>query len=234
MPVQGGCKEQKLFETPDKGACSSKKSIDWTPPYRCGDLILKRSCERGWGFTPYETEKLADDMHDHYNHSDPLLPTSANIWLGGSIRYNWSEAMEWISDELKKRKCSFQVCFNYKKLSFLLGNERKGSPKLSPVGLDLHKFWDRSRYCAPENKRAPSERWPALEVAWLIALNPDVYMAMDGIYVPYMMAYGLVIGDDGIPCFYYNGMNKAFVINGGCDCKEKDWKVTSTVDYREY
>ncbi|HUC96491.1 MAG TPA: hypothetical protein VMR16_02375 [Candidatus Saccharimonadales bacterium] len=177
----------------------SQSSIPWTPVGQYVDRIMARSQSRAWGFTPADANKLNAKLRDH---DGPLTPTGVSIWLGDNLSYNWVEMLAWIKDEVEKLGFTFQDNFSFDRLSFYPGSEVTGKRKLDVVDLDLATFWDSTNGVIPRKVRPTRPKWPGLKVATLLALNPQVYVAMDGETIPYMLAPGLVVYSDDLPGFY--------------------------------
>lgn len=205
---------------------SPKSSIPWTPVADYAYHIMARSQLRGWGFTPDDAYKLSAKLHDH---DGPLTPTGVSIWLGKNLGYNWTEMTTWIEDEVKKLGFTFHTYFDTNRLSFLAGSEHAGKRKLDVVDLDIATFWDPTNGVIPGNVRSTRSKWPGLEVATLLALNPQVYVAMDGKTIPYMFAPGLVVDSDYLPRFYRSA-RKVYADGGWAVYR---WYCTSVVAFRE-
>lgn len=169
-----------------------KLTIPWTPVKLFSKLIFARSKKRGWGYTKAETDKLAAELLDH---AGDLQPTSVSVWLGKDLKFNYSEILLWIRDEVEKLGFRFKEYSDYaNRLSFLSGSEISGKRFLGPCYLELKKFRDKVNGIVFGDVKSQSQRWPSLEVLILLALNPQVYILMDGEKVPYMIAPGLVGG----------------------------------------
>lgn len=206
---------------------SPKSYLPWTPVDQYVDRIMARSQLRGWGFTSDDADKLSATMHDH---DGLLMPTGVSIWLGKDLAYNWTEMTTWIEDEVKVLGFTFQTYFNPDRLSFLPGSECAGRRrKLDDVELDLATFWNPTNGVIPRDVRSSRPKWPGLEVATLLALNPQVYVAMDGKTIPYMFAPGLVVDSDCLLRFYRNA-RKVYADGGWVVYR---WYCTSVVAFRE-
>lgn len=204
-----------------------KLTIPWTPVSEYPDRILKRSKLRGWGFTQADADKLTATLHDH---AGDLQPTGISMWLGKDLKFNWAETLLWLKDEVESLKYSFlNEYFSPDKLSSLSGSEKSGKQVLDVVDLDLETFWDKSNGIVPGDVRPNRKKWPGLEAAILLALNPQVFILMDGETVPYMFASGLVIDGSGLPGFSrYN--HKVYVPYRWGDSR---WYGTTMVAFRE-
>jgi hypothetical protein len=204
-------------------------SIPWMPVGVYVDHIMARSKLRGWGFTQADASKLNANLHDH---DGPLTPTGVSIWLGRDLKFNWTEMTAWIEDEVNKLGFTFQDYFGpvrMHQLSFLPGSEVTGKRKLDVVDLDLATFLGSTNGVIPMNVRSSRLKWPGLEVATLLALNPQVYVAMDGETIPYLFASGLVVDSDGLPVFHCN--SDGAYVHGSWDGRR--WHTASMVAFRE-
>lgn len=195
-------------------------SIPWTPVNRYVQLIMARSELRHWGFTQDDADKLEHALKDHRGVSKL---TAVNIWLGYRLDHNWHEAMLWLTDEINKLGCDVQTYFGKGKLSFLPGSERRGSRELSVFDLDLSDFREVGESISPRELRSVRESWPGLEIAWFLALNPQVFVAMDGKKIPCIFAPGLTHNSVGMPHFSCNNREARIVVSG------KSFKYPSTV-----
>jgi hypothetical protein len=236
-------RQQKLFEPPENDGPTDFE-IPWASPEESGKTISKYSIMRSWGFTYTQIIGLVSDMAKHDRHTNPLKVTTARIWLGPDLHQTWKELTTCIKIGLQELGCKFKNNIAINSLSFLPGNERNGGPKLNAVGLDLYKYCGKYNNSLPRFKRSPGELWPSIEVASLILLNLPIFMAMDGINIPFISAPGLVISktfkndlfdneDGSMPCFHYKD-KIASVIADSCECDDRNWMVTSIADYIEY
>jgi hypothetical protein len=205
---------------------SALTTIPWTPIAELVDRIMKRSEKRGWGFTKADAEKLAITLHDHFGD---LYPTSVRLWLGKDLKFNWSELMLWIKDEVEALGYEFKEYFDVSRLSFFPGSEMSGKRSLAVVDLDLQTFWNPKDGIVVRNERPKRKKWPGLEVAVLLALNPQIYILMDGKVVPYMLSTGLVVVSYRLPYFYRDD-RKVYVYDYWDD---NQWYDTAMVAFRE-
>lgn len=190
---------RKMVDAIDEPQQASPRSpIPWTPVADYVYRIMARSQLRDWGFTQADADKLSTTMHDHHGQ---LMPTGVSIWLGKNLKFNWTEMTAWIEDEVKALEFTFQDYFGPSRLSFYPGSEVTGKRKLDVVDFDLATFWDSINGVIPGDVRSTRQKWPGLEVLQLLALNPQVCVAMDGKTIPYMFAPGLVVDSDSLPYF---------------------------------
>lgn len=195
-------------------------SIPWTPASQYVQLIMARSKLRQWGFTQDDADRLATALKDHRGVSNL---TAVNIWLGHRLDYNWREAMLWLTDEMNKLDCGFQIYFGKGKLSFLPGSERRGSRKLDAVNLDLSDFREVGESISPRELRSVGKTWPGLEIAWFLAMNPRALAVMDGKKAPCIFAPGLNHNSVGMLHFSCNNREARVVVSG------KSFRYPSTV-----
>lgn len=201
-------------------------TLPWTPTSEFVDRIMARSKLRGWGFTEADAKKLADSLHDHYGD---LYPTSVRLWLGKTLKFNWSELMLWIKDEVEALGYEFAEYFNVDRLSFFPGSEMSGKRSMDAVDLDLQTFWNPKDGIVARDERPKRKKWPGLEVAVLLALNPQIYIMMDGETVPYMLESGLVV-DSGDLSYFHRLGREVYV---RYDWVGNRWYDTTMVAFRE-
>ncbi len=203
--------------------------IPWTPVSQYVERIMARSRLRGWGFTKKQSAALAANLTDHAGR---LRPTGVTIRLGKGLEHDRAEAIAWLEDEAKACGFAFEDYTGPGRTSFYVGSEQseqEDTKCLGPVGLDLETYWDPTDGVVPSEVRRLQRFWPGLEVAWLLALNPQVYVKMDGTIIPFMLASGLVVGSGSLPRFLRDG-RKAFV-GGYWDGRR--WHGTAMVAFRE-
>lgn|GEM_PF-2327330 len=188
---------------------SRMASIQWTPVGEYVERIMDRSRLCDWGFNELDAIQLGAALHDH---ASPFMPTSVSIWLCNLTR-SWSEMMYWLRDEVCMLGYSLETYFNPGCISFQPGSEQDGFRRLSVVDLDIGTFWDVANGMTPRDVRLFMPRWPGLEVATLLALNPLVCIAMNGLTVPFMLAPGLNVSSHTIPLF--TSHNRVVVVAGG-------------------
>jgi len=195
-------------------------SIPWTPVKQYAQLIMERSELRQWGFTQGDVSELVRVLKDHQGISNL---TAVNIWLGHRLSYNWEEATLWLTDEMRKLGCDLQTYFGRGKLSFLPGSELRGSRKLGVTNLDFSDFREVGESQSPHKLRTIQKSWPGLEIAWFLALNPQVFISMDGKEAPCIFAPGLTHNAVGMPHFSCNNREARIVVSGSA------FKYPSTV-----
>lgn len=203
-------------------------TIPWTPVTEYVERIMARSELRGWGFTELDACKLADSLRNH-DHFGDLYPVSVRMWLGNDLMFNWSELMLWIEDEISASNCGFNSYLDVRQLAFLPGSEISGERSLDVVDLDLQTFWDKDKGIMPINARATRDKWPSLEVAVMLALNPQVYTMIDGNTVPGMLSSGLVVDSICLPNFSRDNC-EVYVHDRW---RDDQWRLSSMVAFRE-
>lgn len=164
--------------------------IPWRPVSEYAAKIAEWNRLRGWGLTGQQIDDFANTLVDH---AGPLQPTGISLWLGRDLAYNWAEVMACFEHEVWTPGTKFAQYVNpvYSGLSFLPGSEQSGEPQLSVALLDLATYWDPTNGVSPSKVRAKESRLPGLEVAWLLALNREVYRSIDCRRIPGMIAAGL-------------------------------------------
>lgn len=191
------------------------KLYDWVERFRLG-------------LSPHQIDGLFAELPDH---AGPLLPTGITCTLGKGLQHDWKVVMRVIKYELQKRDVKFTEYFDASRLSYFPGSEpvKTKTPQLGVALLDLETFWDPQNGVMPREARRQRSRWPGLEVAWLLALNPQVAIMMDGKAVPYMFAPGLVVGRGSLPVFSRD--DREVYVNGVWD--GSPWYRASVVSFRE-
>jgi hypothetical protein len=218
----------------------------YTPVDQYAERILARSRLRGWGFDGGAGDpimKLAFRSNANlWEHWGILKPVGAMLWLGHDLAYNWAEGLAWLKDELEAADTGLKWN-NYLKdavISFYPGSEQSGKPNAGAVGLDLSAFWvPRDSLLASGGGLVPSERrrqkmqigyrWPALEVLWFLALNPQYCGFMNGKTEPFLMAAGLEVSPGFVPVFTRHGRD--FFV--GAESADARVDRTSMVSFRD-
>lgn len=162
--------------------------------------LKKRSLHCGWHVPWCLYTHIEETWEDH---AGPLQPTGLRITLGHGLFYNWQEVLRWIGDEAKQRGLGLNTDFTLTEslISFYPGSEvTTAVSSTTVVRLDISKYWNRDDGLKVGAVRSPNVVWPGLEVAWLLALNPDYLFAMDGERFPYLTLPGLQVGNGGVPC----------------------------------
>jgi hypothetical protein len=211
------------------------KPIDWTPVSRYAVKLLEWQQRFGLGLTAEDIIYALADLPDH---AGPHLPTRIKLFLGKGVQHDWEMVTKILKYEVEKLGVPFEVkhfCGSY---PWHLSRKKPGNGnkiELSATLLDIGEFWHPQDPVEPREALCyqGSRDWPGLEVAWLLALNPQVFLAMDGKTVPSMWAIGLV-HDGGYLYFNAGPQEEAFVtsdwgdygVSGG-----KPW--ASVVAFRE-
>ncbi len=207
------------------------KQINWRPVADYGLKLREWSDRFGLGLTDVQIDELVAALPDH---AGPRQPTSIGVTSGKGLEFDRKVVQPIIKYELAKigvtytdyiRQCGLSV-------KYLPGSEpvhRGRKPQLAPALLDIGTFWDTQNGVVVREARRQYNRWPGLEVDWLMALNPQVLAAIDYKDIPGFIAAGLVVDSDDMPSFYRAG-RKAYVIEGWDGIR---WYGHSVVAFRE-
>jgi hypothetical protein len=200
--------------------------ITWRSVSEYASKIAEWNKLRGWCLTKTQITAFAKTLVDHL---DPLHPTGISLWLGRDLPYNWEEVMACLKLEVEALGESFTPCVGAERVSFFPGSEQTGGRKLTVALLDLATYWNPTDGVVPNEVRKIEKRLPGLEVAWLLALNPEVYVAIDYETIPGLIAAGLVVGSDFVPHFELCS-DEAYVLGSWAGY---GWLVYSVVAFRE-
>ena len=194
------------------------------------DRIVARAELRGWKLPKEQLDTLKAQL-ENLDHASDFQPVSIEMWLGGDLAFNRAEAIAWLKDEVEAKGLEFVDYTGEGRTSFYPGSEQSGEPSISACGLDIQLFWNRTEGVVPKDIREakPTTRWPGLAVFWFLALNPDVYLAIDYENIPGLLAPGSVVDSDYLPYFSRNG-RKAWVKYSWADSR---WFSYSFVVFRE-
>ena len=207
-----------------------KPPVPWTAVSDYYDLIVARAELRGWKLPKKQLDALKAQL-DNLDHASPLKPVGISMWLGQDLAYNRAEAIAWLKDVVEAKGLTFVDYTGEGRTSFNQGSAREGRPSISACGLDLQTHWNPTDGVIPKELReaSPTTCWPGLELFWLMALNPDVYLAIDFENIPGLLAPGLVVGSARLPCFGRVG-REAWV---GSYWADRRWNRFSFVVFRE-
>ena len=175
--------------------------IAWRSVSDYADKIVEWNRLRGWGLTKTQITTFAKTLVDHL---DPLHPTGISLWLGRDLPFNWEEVMACLKLEVEALGEKFTPYVGAERVSFFPGSEQTGGRKLTVALLDLATYWNPTDGVVPNEVRKIEKRLPGLEVAWLLALNPQVYVAIDYETIPGLIASGLVVDSVGVPHFAHD------------------------------
>jgi hypothetical protein len=205
---------------------SPVSSIDWTPVGQYAGKLRDWNERFQLGLTDKQIDTLAAELPDH---AGPHQPTGIKLYLSKVLKSDYEVAMKILRYEVEKLGVRFTEYFAPQRLSCFPGSEppKSKSPSLGVAMLDIGTFWDPENGVVPREVRRQRSSWPGLEVVWLLALNPQVFLAMDGKAVPFMWAAGLVVGA-GLP-YFDRGRGVAFVGDGWDDDR---WYGDSVVAFR--
>jgi hypothetical protein len=172
--------------------------IDWWPVSKYVGKISEWNEMRHWGLTQTQIDAFAATLVDHL---DSAHPTGISLWLGHDLAFNWDEALACLEYEVEALGMKFTKYVESDKVSFFPGSEQSGEISLTVALLDIATYWDPINGVVPREVRTKEGRLPGLEVVWLLALNPQVYLMIDYETVPGLIAAGLVIDLDDLPYF---------------------------------
>ena len=200
--------------------------IPWRPVSEYAAKISEWNKLRGWGLTKAQITTFARNLVDHL---DLLHPTGISLWLGRDLPYNWEEVMACLEHEVEALGKRFTPYVNAERVSFFPGSEQSGGRRLAVALLDLATYWNPTDSVIPYEVRKIEKRLPGLEVAWLLALNPQVYLAIDYEATPGLIAAGLVVDSAFVPSFE-RGSDEAYVYDFWSGYR---WYGYSVVRFRE-
>ena len=200
--------------------------IAWRPVSEYADKVNEWNKLRGWGLTKTQITTFAKNLVDHL---DPLRPTGISLWLGRDLLFNWEEVMACLQMEVEALGEKFTPYVGAERVSFFPGSEQAGGLKLTVALLDLQTYWNPTDGVVPNEVRMTEKRLPGLEVAWLLALNPQVYVAIDYETIPGLVAAGLVVGSGLVPLFDRDS-GESFV---DAFWSDDGWDGGSVVRFRE-
>ena len=180
-----------------------------------------------------DAEGIAHVMSALPDHDGLLLPTGIKLTLGRGLQHDWEVGMKILAYELDKLGVRFTEYFDASRLSYFAGSEPEhpDGVELDVALLDLQTFWDPRSGIVPREvrKQLKGQPMPGLEVVWFLALNPQVFLAMDGKTMPYLWAAGLVVDSDSRP-YFGRDSDGAFVLDGWDGGR---WRGDSVVAFRE-
>lgn len=199
--------------------------IAWRSVNEYADKIVEWNRLRGWGLTKTQISTFAATLVDHL---DPLHPTGISLWLGRDLPYNWEEVTACLKHEVEALGVKFLQYIGSDRVSFFAGSEQSGKCKLTVALLDLATYWNPTDG-VNSNEVRRAEKWlPGLEVAWLLALNAPVYLAIGSETIPGFIAAGLVFDSDFVPVFERD--LDVVVVRG---CLDSRWQLRSVVRFRK-
>lgn len=170
----------------------------WRPVGEYAERISQWNNMRNWGLSGVQISTLANSIVDHL---DPLHPTGIDLWLGRNLAYNWREAMICLQTEVEAIGEKFVPYIDGDRIKFLSGSEQAGQPSLGVALLTIDDGSSSEHGVVPDEVRETGDRFPGLEVAWLLALNPHAYRAIGAKAVPGLLAPGLTVDTGCVPAF---------------------------------
>ena len=186
------------FDAFTKSLTPTHAPIAWRPVSEYAGKIADWNQLRGWGLTIAQITTFAATLVDHLG---PLHPTGIKMWLGRDLSFNWEEVMACLKLEVEALDETFKPYIESNQLSFFPGSEQSGELKLTVALLDLQTYWNPTDGVVTSQVRKIEKRLPGLEVAWLLALNAPVYLAIDYKTIPGLVAAGLVVDYNGVLFF---------------------------------
>lgn len=190
----------------DRGAFKAlltppRPPIPWTAVSEYASRIAARNELRGWKLPKKQLDALKAQL-ESLDHASDFQPVGISMWLGQDLAYNRAEAIAWLKDVVEAKGLTFGDYTGEGRTGFYQGSEQLGSKVVSACGLDLG-LWRPTEGIVPKEVRDayPDTRWPGLELFWLMALNPDVYLGIDYENIPGLLAPGLVVGSGYLPYF---------------------------------
>ncbi len=207
-----------------------QKEISWMPVAEYGHKLRDWNDRFRLGLFEEQINELVAKLPDH---AGPHKPTGISLTLGKGLKYDREVVQQIIKYELGKLGVAFADYLDGARISYFPGSEPRKSktPQLGVALLDIGRFWDSENGVVPRQVREQlkGQRLPALEVDWLMALNPQVFVAINYQTVPGFLAAGLVVGSGGLP-YFHRGSDGAFV-RGYWD--DDQWHFLSVVVFRE-
>lgn len=209
-------------------------------PEECGRTIIQYNKMRGWGFNPFEIMHVVNEMTNYPYLHNPLQIIFARIDLGLSLAETWTELSTCIKIGLKQMECEFRDRIDIQNLKYLPGRERESEQesarKLSRVGIDLSSHLGANRIGITI---APGDFWPGIEVLSMILQNLELYVAMDGINIPYISAPGLDVQTKSpkgsirhsMPCFHCIDGKRASIILDSHNRDDRNRDVTALASF---
>ncbi len=189
---------------------SAAQPIGWTPVDKYGAKLRDWNQQFKLGFTESQIDELVAKLP---THAGPLQPTSITLTLGKGLQHDWNTAMKIVQYELSQIGGAFTPYVDGSQLTYYAGCEvASDQRRLAPALLDLGRFWSKLDGVSVRQVRGQlrGQPLPTTEVAWLLALSPQVYAAMDGKTIPRLWAPGLVVDSECVP-YFGRGADEAFV-----------------------
>lgn len=230
---------KELLNAPDLSKVSREKFqalmapppqvIDWTPVHQYADKLREWSEQKQLEFSLLD-EHIANLVVP--DHAGPYQPTSIVLEYGIGFAFNLRVVREVLAYELHKLGVPFTDTIGQQAGRFLDSKpEQRRSPQLNAALLDIGRFWDFQNGVSVREvrERLAGQPLPGLEVYWLMALNAQVFAAIDRTTVPALLVPGLVVGSGEVPVFD-RGLGEVCVDS----CKDGvRWGVGSVVAFRE-
>lgn len=193
------------------GSALKQSAIPWSPVCTYVQKLKARSDLRGWGLTDERLLNLALTLQDH---AGPLQPEGISLTLGKGLKYDLAEAEAWAKDNFAELGVSFTVRKSRYSMKLYGGAELPTAPTVAPAHLDLEKFWDKKDGISVDWVREQDADLPTTEPYWLLCLNPEAWLAIDGKTMPVLRSPGVMVGDDYV---------LSFIRDGGEACVNYNW-----------
>jgi len=180
-------------------------SVAWTPVEEYADRIAARNDLCHWGLSSKQITEFGASLKPHLGE---LQPSGLLLWLGHTLKYNWEQVVAWLSDEIEALGGFLPVFIRSDLVAFWPGFEMDGPARLRPVWLDMATTWHPSEGLIPAEVRMNRGLDLAgLELAWTLALSPQILLAIDGRMFPAMLAAGLMVDSTGVPNFDHGAVD---------------------------
>jgi len=202
-----------------KAALRSPVVPSWRPVSEYAEKISEWNTLRNWGLSETQIATFSDTLVDHH---DTLNPTGISLWLGRNLQFNWEEAMFCIKHEIEAIGMKSNIYIDAKDVSFLPGSEQTGEPELTVALLDLESYGDPTDSISAGEVREIEGRLPGLEVAWLLVLNPRMFVSINYDTILGFVAAGLLVGaGERTVDFSYGSEGAIYIDNGWVDSPNK-------------
>lgn len=199
-------------------------STDWTPVDQYGAKLRDWNTRFKLGFTKRQIDALVAELPAH---AGSLQPTSITLATGKGLQHDWDVVMQILMHELRQVGVGLGVYIAGSRISCYPGSGVASNQRcLEPVLLDLERFWKKQGGVSVQQvrKTLQGQSLPAIEVAWLLAFSPQMYVAMDGETVPKLWASGLVVDSENAPDFGRSA-DQIFVYARWDGCQWSDYSV---------
>lgn len=185
--------------------------IRWTPVRQYAEKLTDWNEHFSLGFDKKQISNLMQSLPEH---DGALQPTGISLTLGHGLASDLDISMQILEYELGKIGIRFENRLKNSRVEYFPGIEPKDDCKGMNVALlDIDSFWKPDSGVSAKEVRNHYRYLPTHEVALLLALSPHVFQDMDGRTFPYLVAAGLKVNDDEVPCFRKD--KNSFFVDGG-------------------